>query len=397
MVAPTIPLPRRQLPEHFIYIDALRGIAFLAVLMVHTAFCVGPLMGYNILSAGHYGVQLFFLVSSVTLCFSMAKRQALDRSPWLFFFIRRFFRIAPLFWMAIVIYSLFPEIIPRFWTEQWAPLGIQRSYYLLTAIFLHGWHPYTINSVVPGGWSIAVEMTFYAVFPISFRFIDTLKKAAIATLLCMLAGKTLFAFSFPKIHELLYPTIPAPVYRFFEYSWFPNQLPVFIMGFLLYYLLRESSIRKLAQSQFWSGCLLCFSIMALLSFSVGTSYFISMQLLVASALCGLVIALSGNRHRYITNPVLCYFGKISYSCYLVHFGALALVLKLSHISLTGEVPVFDAGSPMANLLLFLKLYLSALAITAVISTITYHAIEKPGMALGQKVCKWLEWRKGSGF
>ena len=36
---------------------------------------------------------------------------------------------------------------------------------LSTAFFLHGLHPEAINSVIPGGWSIAVEMTFYLFFP----------------------------------------------------------------------------------------------------------------------------------------------------------------------------------------------------------------------------------------
>jgi len=58
-----------------------------------------------------------------------------------------------MFWLAIPFFLLL--------TGKGAPAWEVAT----TALFVHGFHPQTINSVVPGGWSIAVEMTFYAVFP----------------------------------------------------------------------------------------------------------------------------------------------------------------------------------------------------------------------------------------
>jgi hypothetical protein len=55
---------------------------------------------------------------------------------------------------------MFPNVMPAFWLSKWALAGVHTSYFVLTALFLHGWNPYTFNSIVPGGWSIAVEMTF---------------------------------------------------------------------------------------------------------------------------------------------------------------------------------------------------------------------------------------------
>src|SRR5579862_5415597 len=162
----------KQEPNNFAYIDAVRGLAFLAVLIVHAALSVGQFYGRSILAKGGYGVQLFFLASAITLCFSMAARQRIDAHPVIYFYVRRLFRIAPLFWLAILFYSLFPGVMPAFWLSQWAPDGVRPSYFALTACFLHGWHPYTFNSIVPGGWSIAVEMTFYAIFPFLYRFLS---------------------------------------------------------------------------------------------------------------------------------------------------------------------------------------------------------------------------------
>jgi peptidoglycan/LPS O-acetylase OafA/YrhL len=40
------------------------------------------------------------------------------------------------------------------------------------------WHPNSINSVVPGSWSIAAEMTFYLVFPALAALVELMVASA---------------------------------------------------------------------------------------------------------------------------------------------------------------------------------------------------------------------------
>jgi len=49
-------------------------------------------------------------------------------------------RIAPMFWLAIPFFLLL--------TGKGAPAWEVAT----TALFVHGFHPQTVNSVVPGGW-----------------------------------------------------------------------------------------------------------------------------------------------------------------------------------------------------------------------------------------------------
>jgi peptidoglycan/LPS O-acetylase OafA/YrhL len=80
------------------------------------------------------------------------------------FYIRRLFRIVPLFWLGLIIYAF-----PTYWSFssfQWEPI-------LYTAFFINGWSPDYFNRVVPGGWSIAVEMNFYFIFPLLAFFSAT--------------------------------------------------------------------------------------------------------------------------------------------------------------------------------------------------------------------------------
>src|SRR5437870_5372237 len=89
-------------PEFLPFIDVLRGIAILMVVVVHTSLSVPALSPKirNVAAFGQMGVQLFFLVSAYTLARSLTLRS--DESSGLArYFIRRWFRIAPLYLCAI--------------------------------------------------------------------------------------------------------------------------------------------------------------------------------------------------------------------------------------------------------------------------------------------------------
>jgi peptidoglycan/LPS O-acetylase OafA/YrhL len=377
----------RQEPSHFAFIDAVRGLAFLSVLTLHSALSVGPFYGRNVLAQGGYGVQLFFLASAITLCFSMASRQNIDKYPVLYFFVRRLFRIAPLFWLAILFYWIFPGVMPSFWLSQWAPDGVRPAYFALTALFLHGWHPYTFNSIVPGGWSIAVEMTFYLFFPFLFRFLSgSLKRTVImllAAVFCLKIGEHIF----PHLRHYLFPGVPANVWGFFINLWFPSQLPVFLVGFLACEILRDDSVKRVVKDRFWALFLFLSCAMLLLSILRGESGFLPNLILVVLILAAMIIVMSGGATPWLVNPLVCYIGKISYSCYLVHFGALGLTLKMFHVHLSANLTSFDSGHSVLNFLAFAKILAITLVLTVVVSTVTLHLIENPGIALGRRIIR----------
>src|SRR4030088_3596129 len=88
------------------WIDFGRGIAILLVIMVHTgqSFASSNLLR-SFTESGMMGVQLFFILSAITLFNSYNNRyekDGTDRNKY--FFIRRFFRIAPLYYFFAVFY-----------------------------------------------------------------------------------------------------------------------------------------------------------------------------------------------------------------------------------------------------------------------------------------------------
>jgi peptidoglycan/LPS O-acetylase OafA/YrhL len=383
-------------PPHFAYVDAIRGYAFLGVLFSHCAFSFVYFHFNWLFKSGGCGVQLFFLASAITLYYSMSARHTGQGLHAFNFYLRRLFRIAPLYWLSMIFYWSVPDSLQPNFLGMWAPDGVHKSYFLLNALFLHGWFPYMFNSIVPGGWSIAVEMTFYLVFPFCFFFIKNLRTAFLWVL-----GGFFFTivemYAYHKWHIHIWPNVlDGRVINMFGQRWFPSQFTIFLIGIFTYFLLKDEVVAPVSKSQFWSCSLMALCLMVLVVlWKIGESLFLPTQLLIALALAGTVISIAGNKVPYAITPAICYLGKLSYSCYLTHFFALALVTRFLETTLSSHLILrfpLDTGHSVLNFLLFIVMSLATLVLTVIFSTITHHLVENPGIALGRWVIQRLHTR-----
>lgn len=204
------------------------------VILVHTAQSVKTesLLLCNLAAYAQMGVQLFFVASAFTLCHSWQTRQK-ETNRTINFAIRRFFRIAPMYYIGIMVYWIITLL------ENYFPFGAEQNtcdYSFLNVIvnilFLHGFYPPANNSIVPGGWSIGTEMAFYALFPILMGRILSRKPTS-----------KLHIIGLPILGIILSQVILFVLYQFtgevvqknnFLYFNIVNQLPVFLIGVSLY-------------------------------------------------------------------------------------------------------------------------------------------------------------------
>ena len=201
-------------PRHLEYLDALRGIAILGVILVHSAILTGQRHAIFAISfTGQRGVQLFYMVSAFTLFLSLDSGRA-EENPWSNFFIRRFFRIAPLFYLAILANLLMHG------RGDLSNLDILSGF-----AFLNGLIPKAINSVAIGGWSIAIETSFYALVPLVYSRIKTLPQSIA---LFLVSSVSLGGISFFLSHRA------ASLSEYFSFLWFPVEFPVFTLGIVAY-------------------------------------------------------------------------------------------------------------------------------------------------------------------
>jgi peptidoglycan/LPS O-acetylase OafA/YrhL len=156
------------------------------------------IFGSSIIGLGAKGVQLFYIMSAFTLMLSF-KNSTIKNNANLNFFIRRFFRIAPMFYLAIILWIyLSIDIIYKSTDYRFISFGSIISHFFL----LHGLNPDWQDSLVPGGWSVAIESIFYMLCPFFFLKITNLKKAFIWFLVSIYIGSLLtYLLVFHKFHS----------------------------------------------------------------------------------------------------------------------------------------------------------------------------------------------------
>jgi peptidoglycan/LPS O-acetylase OafA/YrhL len=150
------------------YIDMLRGLAILGVLLVHSTLFGMQVVGLNKLPmhlewwllAGRHGVTLFFVVSAFTLMRSMHVRIDEEHMPIKKYFIRRFFRIAPAYYfILLVVFFSYGQGFPGYTNPQDATL----SWTDLAAhlLFVNSLFPFYTNDFLGVEWSVSTEFMFY--------------------------------------------------------------------------------------------------------------------------------------------------------------------------------------------------------------------------------------------
>jgi len=132
-------------PPKYPFIDALRGYAVLMVITCHAgaAFPELPYPLKRVTNFGWHGVQMFFLMSCVTLLLSWQSDEAKGRTDVISFWLRRFFRIAPLYYLAAAFYFLIEPPAG----------GFDLGQLLACFTFINDWHPALVPTTADAwGW-----------------------------------------------------------------------------------------------------------------------------------------------------------------------------------------------------------------------------------------------------
>jgi peptidoglycan/LPS O-acetylase OafA/YrhL len=363
------------------YVDALRGLAILGVLMVHTGqfgSIDAPWIVEKIAWRGSRGVQLFFIASAFTLFLSYSQRLNSERFPIRNFFIRRFFRIAPLYYLGVCYYLFQDGFGPRYWLGDQP--GITPANILSNFLFLHGFNAYWITSIVQGGWSIAVEMQFYVLLPLLFMWLKNTRQAFLffASSLLFMVGMRVLLVAHPLIGH-------AQLWSDFLELYLPAQLPVFGLGILLYFLNLENRLPT-RQAGGWFLVLSAVMLSLLLvDDHLGIPAFVWFVLpewvLYGVAFLFLALGLSRYPWPVLVNPVITYIGKISFSLYLVHFAVLYW-LNAAHL-------VDYTGHPIVDLVIRYGL---VLLLSGLLAHFLYRFVEVPGQQLGKRLIQRWESR-----
>ncbi|MGZ3865334.1 MAG: acyltransferase family protein [Bacteroidia bacterium] len=318
-------------------LDSLRAVAAWSVCLYHfVCMTVGFVdqngWVYRLFHCGKYGVQMFFVISGLVIPWALYKNSYRIKA-FFNFMIKRLIRVEPPYIFSVLVAAGFIYLRKFSPTFDGHLREITPAHFFLHLGYLV---PFIDNAIWFNivYWTLAIEFQYY-----------------------IFIGLIYFLIVSPKLilRSLGYFVILAAPFVLGSEDFLPRWLPVFGFGIMIF--LFKTDLIKIPE----------FIIMTFL-LSGMTWYFTTFKLTMIALLMQLVILFFFN----YSNRVLGFFGKFSYSVYLMHaiLGG-AMVNVLSHY-MTGSFSKFG-------------LVAGALVVTGVTSYFTYLYIEKPAKRLSSKI------------
>ena len=359
-------------PVRITKLDGLRGILSLVVALNHSFLVLAipkfaDIWGQNILNfhdwqskinqllmlAGNGGaaVSLFFVLSGFVMGQSL-DRMKINISGIFKFYLKRITRLYPVYFFTIVLVSLYLRFFFVYqtfaaassWMHWWYQFSMTWKEYLLNALFVN------INL---GGvtWTLRVIVVASFLFPFLYQISRRSPKILDLPICIILIFVTFKYLTFPQFRDFRY------LYMFYlglslprwqnEFSRFPKKVIPFLVPLVIYIMfafryLTDEYTGGIAES------FISFIIMGLIVYGPTTNIF-----------------------NFLDRPILQFFGKISYSLYLMHFSILYAIAKIM-------LNIVPAETLSSNYLLFhFSLLVVSLPIATGFSYLVYRYVEKP--------------------
>jgi peptidoglycan/LPS O-acetylase OafA/YrhL len=346
-------------PDHFKALDGLRGISILFVLLSHSSKAGMYFSEYlDFDFTGKVGIYLFFILSAYLLDrqigLAMISGTA-DKQFWIEYFRRRLCRVYPMFLFALIIYYILNYS------------GFETAIDKLSDIPLH----LLLIKQESIFWSVPVELKYYFISPLILWVCHKYLK---------------WNFNLVVVFTSVIIIIPMVCHYFIEMSG-PSTfafLPVFVTGtfFAIAEILKKDMLETKIKPRLMDlAGILCFVLIILSIPSVFYGFtgmefnFLRPLLYVPYAVLWCLILLSakygsGLIKRFLELKLLRFFGKISYSMYLLHLPILLYLNENYDVPDWSKIYLFFGG-------------------TIICSTITFLCIERPGLKIGQRITSQL--------
>ena len=389
-------------------LDGARGLSAVGVAVMHVAGNFSPhaaattkitLVGMSLI--------FFYVLSGFLLFLPYIRRLTEDASDATIpstknFAIHRFARIVPGY---LAIFLLCNYVFQVVYVDNPAlqPIGTDKGTGMITdpwqllanLTLVQTYIPkYALTGLNPS-WSLTLEFAFYASLPLLGYLLFALRKRSSMRPMrvALIAPIILIVIGF--VGKLLAPLVVAhfgitdPELA----QWGPNWVAVYMRSFLanadnfafgmLAAMLMVAMEKKTVSErisrrvQLWSAVGIFVSVAASLALIAAGNLFGLSGIAIASALAILVIVAplargqrSGLGEALETAPFR-YVGKVSLSLYLLHFPVMLMMYRFGLL----------AGDSMGGMCINI---VTVLAVTMVVSTITYYAVEQPAMNIARR-------------
>ena len=304
------------------WIDSLKGIAICGVIMIHSGGRELPGFIGKIGASGQYGVQLFFIISAYLAFVSMEKLyirksgnvSGKEIAVW---WLKKYLKLLPLYVLAILIYIIVEGWGERYWLGSIENITVTNI--ITHILFLNGFNPYYINSILGVEWYLADLAIFYLIAPFLYKIINTLERGILFLILCSFISY--YLSSIAMRHCLIPDNYVWEGYV--GTFWFPIQFPVMLIGILLFLIERKWILMwgEIKEKRVLSYCILILSIYLIIGQMYGANKIFHMTGVTLWGICFAGVIFSQFFHKcvFIDNKFWKALGKNSYPIYLVHY------------------------------------------------------------------------------
>lgn len=362
-------------------LDGLRGLAALWVLVGHCMILTGFFL--PILGQPDLGVDLFIYLSGFLMVFQYNQRKNREDwtkpAVWAGFWVRRFFRLSPVYFLLLAIALLAGKAIyaDRVLIDTFVGAAVQAperytdasaTNFILHLTYIFGLVPrYAYRTPLPD-WSLGLEMQFYAVFPFVVLFARRIGWLAAASCTAALALAIVLALKVAHI------SFPMP-------SFLALKMHMFLAGMLI----AVAGPRKV---------LYLLLAMALAALPIGGErnivHLVVRELLLI-VLFGLIhwrnVEVIDRASRLLGSSPFHWLGELSYGVYLIHL----LVLHAVAAWVIGQW-----GHGISGAARFCLAFGIAAPAAYAAAFVTYSLVEGPGQKLGKSVIRIFGQRKLAG-
>jgi peptidoglycan/LPS O-acetylase OafA/YrhL len=364
-------------------LDGLRALAALAVFGVHfnqiirLDYRLGPFSIYTLLANGNHGVSLFFSLSGflLSLPFWQALANQMPFPDLRVYFLRRLARILPAYYVALTVLIFICNLLR---------IPDARVDIVLHYTFLFNYTEFTIFSINPPFWTLAIEVQFYLLLPLFFLLIrkfTTFKPWGVIIVLGI-SAYGLHYLLISKVSSIIsWPINPwliwiRPNGAVLSHSILVN-LPHFLIGMAagkLYLDINQKIDGSYPMTRYTSESVFWLCLLAVL-FLLGTGYVEKIEapratygLPVVPLLLAAMIFTAPMTHvakRILDGFVLRKLGAISYGIYIYHLPCLNTIDR--YMTTLG----IDAGQH------WVIFGLAGMVFSISISIVSFVAVEKP--------------------
>ncbi|WP_433975806.1 acyltransferase family protein [Tunturiibacter lichenicola] len=332
--------------KYFPALDGLRTVCVSLVIFDHLGHIPYPL---NKLP-GWLGVDIFFLISGFLITTLLFREESVKQKVDLYaFYVRRFFRIVPLYFFVLSVYVVRALRNPR----DWALMRHLLVYYLTMSMDILSAHIDVYGNYIgvnkpPFGasWSLGVEEKFYLLWPLLF-FVLLPKKTRLFAVPVLMA---LAAF------------LPFRLFR----SYFG-----LLVGCLLAIALASAKSDRV--KRWWAGipAIVVVSLVAIGFYLVNLDMrFVFLFPFLGALLLSHLLLAESWLVKLLSSSIFVWIGQRSYSMYLIH---MMLIDSVEHFL------------PHETVMGTLIVTVLAVTVTALAADVLYRLVEGPTRQFGKRL------------